>query len=218
MRDVILHSLVFLFRCMALCATTDCERAFDTIYKQGVWGRDTEGKGTSGGGSTLKHGTFFIDYVQKFINTHEVHSIVDVGCGDWALAEHIDWGDRDYLGIDVVQDLIERNRERHSTEKIHFMHLDAGRQELPSGDLLICKDVLCHLPLIYIHHILAQINQFKYCILVCDFAQMKRNKDCNVGDWRPLDLTKSPFYLQPKKMRDYQSDGVLKHIYLIDEQ
>lgn len=193
---------------------TECERAFSTIYETGGWGRDALGRGTSGPGSTLAQGKAFVDFVQKFIDTHEINTIVDVGCGDWVLAQHIDWGDRDYLGIDVVASVIERNQVAHGTDKIHFAQLDGSKDPLPSGDLLICKDVFIHLPNANIQHILSESKKFKYCIFVNDTLG-DVNRDIKVGGFHPLDLTQQPFNLVPAAINNYYSEYVLKQMLII---
>ena len=193
---------------------TECERAFSTIYEQGLWGRDASGRGISGPGSTLAQGKAFVDYVQSFIDTHEILSIVDIGCGDWVLAQHIDWGDRDYLGVDVVASVIERNQDMHGTDKIRFVQLDGCSEALPAGDLLICKDVLMHLSNANIQHILAQSKKFKYCIFVNDTVGAN-NRDMTAGGFRPLDLTRAPFNLVPAAIANYYAATVLKQVLII---
>ena len=193
---------------------TKCEKAFSTIYEKGLWGKDASGRGTSGPGSTLSQGKAFVDFVQNFIDTHEINSVVDVGCGDWVLAQQIDWGDRDYLGIDVVASLIKRNQVAYGTDTIHFAQLEGSKEPLPPGDLLICKDVFIHLPNASIQHILAEAKKFKYCIFVNDTLG-NVNRDIEVGGFHPLDLTQQPFNLVPAVINNYYSEYVLKQMLLI---
>jgi len=58
------------------------QQVFTSIYKNAVWARNENGEGSSGPGSTLKLAKPFIDFVQDFINDHDIGSIVDFGCGE----------------------------------------------------------------------------------------------------------------------------------------
>ena len=90
-------------------------QVFETIYQHGLWGKNSLGEGTSGFGSTLIQGWNFILTVQYLLNTQNIQKIVDVGCGDWVLAREIDWGNRNYLGVDIVKSVIEKNQKQYQT-------------------------------------------------------------------------------------------------------
>ncbi len=216
MRRIFLISLLFLHKAL-LFGQGDAEKVFSQIYQQGAWGKDHLGQGTSGPGSTLKEGRPFIKYVQDFLRSFDVRSIVDLGCGDWALAREIDWSHRNYLGIDVVPSVIAKNQALYASDNIKFLHLDGSVEALPSADLLICKDVLQHLPLSKIFQILFQIQKFKYVIFVNGFSQgdLAVNGDIPIGSYRPLDLSKPPFNLTAQDKSNYLSGQEIKQIFLI---
>jgi hypothetical protein len=195
----------------------DAEQVFSQIYRNGVWGKDHLGQGTSGPGSNPKENMPFIEFLRDFLMDREIHSVVDIGCGDWALAREIHWADREYLGVDVVPELIAKNQTLYASDKIHFQHLDAGKEELPGADLLICKDVLQHLPLLKIFHILSQVKKFKYALFVNGFSadDPLANSDIQTGSYRPLDLAKAPFHLRAQQTSVYSSVQELKQIFLI---
>lgn len=219
---------LFLHICFLLClkvsAETESERAFSTIYQEGAWGRNEQGEAISGGGSTLAEGRPFIDYLQHFLDhSPDVHSIIDIGCGDWVLAREIQWGQREYLGADVVESVVLKNQLAFGTNTIHFAHLDGVVDEIPAADLLLCKDVLMHLPNSCIFTLLSKFKHCKYCILVHDVIpdtlskkkKKGKNVDTYVGGFRPLDLTLAPFFLHPVKISYYYSGHCLKQILLL---
>src|SRR5688572_33507790 len=70
---------------------------FNRIYADGTWGRDLAGRGTSGTGSTLAITQEYRAYIENFIETHGVTSVVDAGCGDWGFSSTIEWGNANYL-------------------------------------------------------------------------------------------------------------------------
>jgi SAM-dependent methyltransferase len=192
------------------------ERVFSQIYERGKWGRDGLGNAISGPGSTLPQGKPFIDYIQTFLSAYEIDSVVDLGCGDWVLARNIDWGSLHYLGIDVVRRIVRNNQAKYGTSRINFIQLDGANASLPAADLFICKDVLQHLPLAQIFHILNESKKFKYSIFVNDVQESETvNQEIASGEYRPVDLTKSPFNLVPADTQHYVIDRYLKQILLI---
>lgn len=224
-RLTILFLFIFVFRFangQADCPChhqTEAEKAFGQIYEKGIWGKDQNGKGTSGSGSTLEEGRPFIDYVQEFINrAPNIRSVVDVGCGDWVLGSAINWEDLNYIGIDVVKSLILKNQSKFGSDTVRFEFLDAITNDLPSGDLLICKDVLQHLPNSSIINLLTKFGKFRYCILVNDVQSTSgtNNRDTAIGGYRPLDLRCAPFFLKPTAVSYYSSGSTLKQILLIE--
>ncbi len=119
----------------------------------------------------------------------------------------MDWSGIDYLGIDVVEHLIVRNQALYSSPTIQFLHTNA-LVNLPSADLLICKDVLQHLPNAYIFHFLTQMSRLKHCLITnCTDAYYltSANHDVPVGHFRQLDLTRPPFSVKGTKILSYHT-------------
>lgn len=195
------------------------EKVFSEIYRLRLWGKDEKGRGTSGSGSTLAEGLPFVHYVQNFLDTYPIQSIVDIGCGDWVLAKEINWGNRDYLGIDVVKSVVQKNQTLYSKQNIRFLQLDAAEEQpLPSGDLLICKDVLQHLPNKQVFSILEKSKKFKYCLFINDIDPVGNNpphQDINCGEYRLLDLTRFPFNVQAIAVSSYFSGANKKQLVLV---
>ncbi len=191
------------------------ERYFSDVYDHAAWGHNEMGEGSSGPGSLVHEAIPFINYIQNFLETHEIDSVVDVGCGDWVLAREINWGKRNYLGIDVVESVIEKNQVNYSSDNIHFLKFDAGIDSISPGDLLICKDVFIHLPYSEINNILKESNKFKYCIFVNDVEGSGVNIDLPNYGFRSVYLTTFPFNLIPTQVTHYISHGRTKEIVLI---
>jgi 2-polyprenyl-3-methyl-5-hydroxy-6-metoxy-1,4-benzoquinol methylase len=50
-----------------------------------------------------------------------------------------------YIGIDIVESVIEKNNAKHKNDKISFQHLNTVDQELPADvDVILCREVLFH--------------------------------------------------------------------------
>lgn len=182
------------------------ESVFTGIYKTAAWGRNEEGKGFSGDGSVLENATPYVSFLEEFIKKNDIQSVVDLGCGDWTLSQHLNWSGIQYIGIDVVKFVIENNQKLYSAPNIRFIHADATQFDLPEGDLLICKDVLQHLSNEDILKILKQRAKFKHCLFVNDVTRSnsaRMNAKIDSGELRPLDLSKAPFYLKGEKVLKY---------------
>lgn len=168
-------------------------QTFNRIYSEGVWGRNATGEGTSGTGSTLEITGQYRAYLQDFIKTHRVTSIVDAGCGDWTFSRTIDWAGASYLGVDIASDVIEALRKKHETGKIAFRVGDIT-EELPSADLLISKDVLQHLPNALVQKFISnnlRKGKYKWVLLTNDRGS--GNADTLPGGYRAIDLAAPPF-------------------------
>jgi SAM-dependent methyltransferase len=165
---------------------------FNRIYAEGTWGT-VAGRGTSGTGSTLAITEEYRTYVEDFIKTHSVTSVVDAGCGDWSFSSAITWGDASYLGVDIASDVIATVRSKHEKGKIRFQVGDIT-DELPAADLLISKDVLQHLSNTLVHKFIRnnlRKGKYKWVILTNDRGS--RNSDIASGGYRAIDLAAPPF-------------------------
>jgi hypothetical protein len=79
---------------------------FSSIYERGEWGVDENQKGNSGTGSDPQNAKIYLSYLRSFLDENHIQSVVDLGCGDWRLGRLIDWNGKKYIGIDVVESVI----------------------------------------------------------------------------------------------------------------
>jgi SAM-dependent methyltransferase len=166
---------------------------FNRIYAEGTWGKDVAGKGTSGTGSTLEITREYRAYLEDFIKTHKITSVVDAGCGDWTFSSAIDWGGASYLGVDIASDVIANVRAKHAKGNIKFQVGDIT-DDLPAADLLISKDVLQHLSNTLVHDFIRnnlRTGKYKWVILTNDRGT--KNSDVESGGYRAIDLSAPPF-------------------------
>jgi SAM-dependent methyltransferase len=197
------------------------ETIFTRHYETGEWSKGADGMGNSGTGSDPQNARMYIHFLQNYLLDRAIESVVDLGCGDWRINRNIDWDGIQYLGIDVVESVIQENSREFSSENISFVKADGIDYTLPKADLLICKDVLQHLPFQDIQSIVKQFGQFKHCIIINDVdpAQLTcENVDMPRGYYRCLDLTKPPFSLSGRKVLTYASGMETKQLVLIDRE
>jgi len=167
------------------------KKVFSKIYKEDLW------QGGSGGGSKVENVKEYVDVLQKYIDKPEVKTVLDLGCGDWQFSKFLDLSSVSYLGVDVVESIIESNSTSYSASNIKFISRDITTYEVPKADLIICKDVLQHLCNKDVVTILVKIiTSSKFSLITNDFnPDNTENKDIDNGNYRCLDLTLSPFYL-----------------------
>lgn len=188
--------------------TTSCEYIFTRNFQK-RYGIDI--------GSSKEATVNYRRFLENFLKTHNIQSVIDLGCGDWEFSKLIDWSGIDYIGVDVIQPLIEQNKI-FEKDNIHFMYADALTQDLPKADLLLCKDVLQHLTNDDIKQLLQKFTQYKYCLItngLNTFTLSSDNQDISRGDYRPLDLIKSPFNIRAKKVLTYNNGQFLMQTLLL---
>ena len=181
----------------------DNKKVFSKIYKEDLW------QGGSGAGSKLENVKEYVDILQKYIDKPEVKTVLDLGCGDWQFSKFLDLSSVLYLGVDVVDSVIDSNIHLYSASNIDFISRDITTYELPQVDLIICKDVLQHLCNKDVISVLVKIiKSSKFALITNDFnSESTGNRDIENGDYRYLDLTLSPFFLDVITVLEFEKPG-----------
>lgn len=140
------------------------EEVFSQIYSKGLWG-GKPGEFFSGTGSTGSHAQKYCDLINNFIISLKKKDLraVDLGCGDFRIGEKIAKNDIKYVGLDVVPELIKRNKEKFPN--VEFKCLDIANEELPEGDICFIRQVLQHLSNDQIKQILQKVAKYKYVFI-----------------------------------------------------
>lgn len=89
--------------------------SFNKIYKYNLWGFG------SGIGSISFLNKPYIDFINNYLNSHpDIKTIVDIGCGDWQIARNFNLKDKEYLGCDV-SDFIIQKLKKDMKRKIYLL-------------------------------------------------------------------------------------------------
>ena len=195
------------------------DNVFDANYRRG-WG--------SGLGSLVSSTAEYRYTIESFIRLNDVHSVLDLGCGDWQFSKLIPWDDYDisYLGLDLSHVIVERNVATFGTERRQFRVIREPSEILDLGrfDLVICKDVLIHVPNSvanqYLDVFLAVARNA--LITVDAFPSDRINEDINTGDYRAMDIRKPPFSRNSIIIAEYVNflghNFYVKHMHLLTGQ
>jgi SAM-dependent methyltransferase len=115
-------------------------------------GRQREGKreSASGPGSALAAAAQTLALLNEIIQTLSITRILDLGCGDWNWMKEADWYRRaapiEYVGWEASAELVDQLEQRFGRPGISFHLKDIVLDAFPPADLVICRDVLFHLP------------------------------------------------------------------------
>lgn len=154
---------------MSLSPKESNAHIFSKIYKNSIWGDGTLIP-KSGIGSLPHNAEFYVNFVEKIISDYEIKSVVDVGHGDWKMWRDKSFENVSYYGVDVADGLSEEVTAKFGNPKRIFKQVDGVFDVLPAGDLLICKDVMQHLPNEQLLNFLEKCQNYKYIILSNDYV------------------------------------------------
>jgi hypothetical protein len=164
---------------------------FERIYETNLWSDpDTR----SGVGSSLDSTRALRAKLPAALRELGTRVLLDAPCGDFTWMQHVDLGDIDYVGGDIVPSIVAGNERRFARPKRRFVNLDLTRDALPGADVLLCRDCLVHLSYANIRAVLSNVARSgARSILTTSFPGRGDNKDVDDGDWRPLDFQAAPF-------------------------
>lgn len=137
---------------------------FGEIYRNNLWGGQS-GEFFSGEGTHHIANDAYVDFIADFASQHGLRRIIDIGCGDFKIGRQLAAPGISYHGIDVVAELIERNNRLFGASNITFSCLDATRDELPDGDLVLVREVLQHLSNDEIAVIFAKLATYPFALI-----------------------------------------------------
>jgi hypothetical protein len=124
--------------------------------------------------------------------------LLDAPCGDFNWMAAVKTGVADYTGIDLLETLIQRNRERHAAPGRQFLALNIVEDKLPQADVIFCRDFLGHMCTADIFRILRNfIASGSRYLLTTTFPGRPAAPDIANGEWRALNLQAAPFSLPP---------------------
>lgn len=185
------------------------EDVFSAIYANNSWG-GTAGQFCSGSGSAGPVADVYCDTVTSFINTHEIKSVVDIGCGDFRIGSQIAVAVESYTGIDVVPDLVAFNNKTYGHGGVKFLCLDATVGPLPAADLCLVRQVFQHLSNQQILSALSNMRKFKYVMVTEHYPKLndgfvinkdkQHGADTRVYDHSAVVLDAAPFCVSPLEL------------------
>jgi len=185
---------------------------FTKIYKSNHW-NSLESR--SGEGSTLENTQDIRDKLPEILKKYQINILLDVPCGDFNWMRFaIDGLSIEYIGGDIVRDLINTNNQKYSDKNINFIHLDLTEGPLPTADLMLCRDCLFHLSYDDIKSTLevflsSPVNYLLTTSNATPTGPRLTNSNIVTGDMRKLDLFASPFDLSLSDVLEIFEDSMV---------
>lgn len=170
------------------------EEIFTEFFEANKW-RGNESR--SGRGSDDDQTALIIKSLPSLFKELGVKTILDIPCGDFHWMKNVDLSDLNYIGADIVADLIAANAS-FASSSVRFMHLDLIEDKLPQADLIFCRDCLVHLcfadALKALRNACDSEAEF---LLTTTFPGRTTNTDILTGEWRAINLQQAPFNFPP---------------------
>ena len=184
---------------------TGGENIFTGIYRSNYWG---SGESRSGGGSEINSTVRLREFLPNILKKYKIKTVLDAPCGDYNWMKAVDKAGIDYIGGDIVPDCVENNNKLYREENVSFSVIDITKDELPTVDMIICKDCLQHLSS---EDVWMALNNFKKSgstwLLTTSYPLTLRNWDIQNGDYRPLNLLAEPFNLNCFHEKIHEDSG-----------
>ncbi len=117
--------------------TPSVEKVFSDIYLNNAW---ADQESVSGRGSTLARADVIRRELPALLESVSAKSLLDAPCGDFNWMRHVNLQGIEYLGSDVVRELIARNNLLYGGAGRNFGVLDITSDALPRVDVILCRD------------------------------------------------------------------------------
>ena len=169
------------------------QERFDFIYKNRFW---TSKESVSGTGSTLEATASIRYHLPIIFEKFQIKTFLDAPCGDFHWMRGVLKQHRhiQYIGGDIVEELIRKNNQRYSNDNISFSTLDITSDPLPDADLMLVRDCLFHLSYADINLFLENLSKSNISyILTTSHREGVKNRDIVTGSYRDIHLFSDPF-------------------------
>jgi hypothetical protein len=184
---------------------SDAAAVFGRVYAGGLWGHGT----ASGGGSTEREATPYLEIVNDVLRDEACSSVVDLGCGDGFIASRLQCGR--VTALDVHRPHLDRLRREQPGRRWLELDVDRDREQIPPADFWLMKDVLQHWPDALIRSFLGWCCRVRRCkLLVVTNDREQRQPDPPLGGYRGLDRASPPLSEFPfEHVADYLHKAIL---------
>lgn len=164
---------------------------------------------------------FYIKFLNNIIKDNNISSIMDIGCGNWEIYENIHLENIRYLGIDIDENIINKNLQKYGNENTKFMKKNIlDYNELPKAELFILKDVIQTMSNYDIKNIIKKIEKLKPKIIIITSTILPYSIKYDFSNenslFRPINLEHKPFnYKFYNKYSYYDKLYLIKYIIML---
>lgn len=140
--------------------------AMQQVYEKNLWGSGTSDFYSGEGSHKPEIVTPYVETLIAFLTAFENPiSVCDLGCGDFNVGKELVRYIKNYIAVDIVPELMERNREKFIATNLEFQCLDIAKDALPNADCAIVRQVLQHISNDEVKQVAAKLVNYKYVIV-----------------------------------------------------
>jgi hypothetical protein len=167
------------------------KETFTRIKNKNLWGSR---ESVSGPGSDIEQTKTLVMELPELFKSNGIKTILDIPCGDFNWMRKVDLSAIDYIGADIVDELISENTKKYNSCNKKFVSLNIITDVLPKQDLIFTRDCFVHLSYNDIKKAVKNIKTSgcKY-LFTTTFINHHNNHDIVTGGWRPINLQDEPF-------------------------
>ncbi len=180
----------------------DTEAVFTEIYRSVAWSGGYP-ETVSGAGSTLESTASLRAGLEDLFASELLPvspTILDAPCGDFNWFRSVS-GYGQYIGMDIVADLVADNQRRHGSDRVRFLQGDLTHDALPQADVLLCRDCLIHLSDAMVLEVFANFLRSGIPhLLLTTHGNTVNEVATAAGGYRPLNFDLPP-YRFPEPLR-----------------
>lgn len=166
---------------------------FSEVYEKNIFGGRIS---RSGEGSDLVQTEVIRRELPRIVKKFSIRTFLDAPCGDWYWMKDTNLGVEQYIGVDIVETMIEKHKVDYAGPARTFQCLNLATDPLPKADLIFSRDCLVHLTFEDAIKIITNFKKSgaKY-LLTTTFIDRAKNNDLVGKDsfWRPLNMRLAPF-------------------------
>lgn len=157
-----------------------------------------------------------IQNLDQFIKLFNISSIIDIPCGDFLWMDKVISKNKNikYLGLDIVENLIDKNLKKYRADNIDFKLSDIFEENKlfeEKADLFFTRDFFIHCENKDIINLIKKIKKSRFKYFACESYDIKTNKNVQTGKHRKINIFLEPFNLSEPifKFQDYESGKFL---------
>ena len=219
-KKVLNYIKIKLIKLFVLKSKISYKKKFNFIYNTNYWSSKESRSGT---GSTLDNTQIVRKGLNLVIKSYNIKNILDIPCGDFSWMMHFleQQKNLNYVGGDIVSNLIRDLSEKYTTKNISFRQIDLIKDDLPKADLLFCRDCFMHLSNEDIKMSLKNFlrSDIKYLMASNNINEsLKSNINIQTGEYRKVNLFLPPFNLPKKNLLNIDDIMVSKSNIYQDER
>lgn len=207
------------------------KEAMQQVYKMNLWGSGAADFYSGEGSHRAEIVVPYIKALIAFLTSFDSPvSVCDLGCGDFNVGKELVGYTNNYVAVDIVPELIERNKKKFKSTNLDFKCLDIAVDDLPVADCAILRQVLQHISNDEVKKVVNKLYDYRYVIVTEHLPERSftPNIDIISGQGTRLkkqsgiDLLVAPFNLKTVEEKQLLSviDGkgiIVTTMYKIDQ-